>query len=160
MSHVDAAHLVELALGNGVAHDDARALEHIAGCERCRDELRLMTRLVTAARSVEEADLPAAPPGRVWRRITRELAGDSGPAARPAREVPAVPAGPDRPRRSPGAPRAPGRRSGPACCLLAGALIAWWRIRRRRPRAPGASALPAGRGPGPPRLSRRRGRPA
>ncbi|MEU7470229.1 hypothetical protein AB0A94_17145 [Streptomyces sp. NPDC044984] len=73
MAHVDPAHLVELALGNGVSDDDADALRHITGCGRCREELGLMARVVTAARGVGESDLPAAPPERVWRRIAQEL---------------------------------------------------------------------------------------
>ncbi|MGV9290806.1 hypothetical protein [Streptomyces sp. NPDC003719] len=151
--HVDPAHLAELALGNGVPPDDVRALRHIAGCERCREDLRVMTRIVTAVRSVEEADLPVAPPGRVWRRIERELAGTAEAApATPLRGRP-EPAGSRAPRRSPGAP---GPRTGLVCCLLTGVLVAWWRRRAARPSGP-APALPPGEHRFTCRLSRRRG---
>lgn len=74
MTHVDPAHLVELALGHATAgEEDAGALRHIRQCGRCRDELRTMTRVVTAARTAQLVDLPAAPPERVWRRITHGL---------------------------------------------------------------------------------------
>ncbi|MGY0065643.1 hypothetical protein ACWZEH_02105 [Streptomyces sp. QTS137] len=81
MDHVEPAHLVELALGNGFSSDDASALRHIAVCIRCRKELGRMARVVAAARSVEEPDLPAAHPEQVWQRITRELspAGETAP---------------------------------------------------------------------------------
>jgi hypothetical protein len=65
---------VELALGHVTAsEEDAGALRHIEQCERCRDQLRTMTRVVTAARTAQLVDLPAAPPERVWQRITHDL---------------------------------------------------------------------------------------
>ncbi|WP_241968317.1 hypothetical protein [Streptomyces sp. ICBB 8177] len=74
MAHVEPAHLVELALGHATAsEEDAGALRHIEQCPRCRDELRTMTRVVTAARTAQLVDLPAAPPERVWQRITHDL---------------------------------------------------------------------------------------
>ncbi|GGP98707.1 hypothetical protein GCM10010233_13990 [Streptomyces pseudogriseolus] len=74
MAHVEPAHLVELALGHATAsEEDAGALRHIAQCPRCRDELRTMIRVVTAARTAQLVDLPAAPPERVWQRITHDL---------------------------------------------------------------------------------------
>ncbi|MEU3173046.1 MULTISPECIES: hypothetical protein [unclassified Streptomyces] len=81
MDHVEPAHLVELALGNGVSSDDVSALRHIAVCIRCRRELNRMTRVVAAARSVEEPDLPTGRPEQVWQRITQELslAGEAAP---------------------------------------------------------------------------------
>ncbi|MGK5691985.1 class F sortase [Streptomyces sp. URMC 128] len=55
--HVEPAHLAELALRNGPpTDDDAEALRHVERCDRCRDELRMMTRVVTAARSAELED--------------------------------------------------------------------------------------------------------
>ncbi|MGW3988165.1 hypothetical protein [Streptomyces sp. NPDC004830] len=117
MAHVEPAHLVELALGHGTAsEEDAGALRHIDRCRRCRDELRTMTRVVTAARTAQLVDLPAAPPERVWQRITQDLS----------------------PR--PPAPRAPGDRAkrdrllATACAvtLLAAAVRAAHRARRPR----------------------------
>ena len=79
MAHVESAHLVELALHNAPRTDaDAEALRHIATCARCRDELVMLTRLVTAARTAETADLPTPPPEHVWRRITREVSRETG----------------------------------------------------------------------------------
>ena len=86
MVHVEPAHLVELALRNTPpTDDDAAALRHIERCDRCRDELRMMTRVVTAARSAELVDLPAAPPERVWQRITQGLSRESAPPRPPPR---------------------------------------------------------------------------
>ncbi|MFD3734069.1 hypothetical protein [Streptomyces sp. NPDC058632] len=84
MDHVEPAHLVELALGNGVSSNDVSALRHIAVCIRCRKELSRMARVVAAARSVEEPDLPAARPERVWQRITQELALTGEAASAPS----------------------------------------------------------------------------
>lgn len=79
MAHVESAHLVELALGNAApVDDDAEALRHVERCDLCRDELRMLTRLVTAARSAEAVDLPTPPPEHVWRRITREVSRETG----------------------------------------------------------------------------------
>lgn len=81
MNHVGPAHLAELALGNDASNDDVSALRHIDACIRCERELNRMTRVVAAARSVEERDLPTAHPEQVWRRITQELslAGEAAP---------------------------------------------------------------------------------
>ncbi|MFE2277400.1 hypothetical protein ACFXAE_09040 [Streptomyces sp. NPDC059454] len=129
---MDPAHMVELALGNGAPDDDAGALRHIAGCERCREELSLVTRVVTAARRVEEPDLPAAPPERVWRRIARELTGaDATTAPSPATPpggLPGTPAGPRPTGRSPAGRR---RTTRPVLGLLAGFSIVWWWSRNR-----------------------------
>ncbi|SDC47206.1 hypothetical protein [Streptomyces prasinopilosus] len=140
MAHVEPAHLVELALGNGVSSDDAGALRHIALCPRCREELTLMARVVAAARGVEESDLPVAPPPRVWRGIAREVSRAGEEAAPPA--VPPA-AGGSSPR-----PRAAGsteddgvvrsRRTGlprglRAAALLAGsAVVVGWSVRAWR----------------------------
>ncbi|MFJ2927722.1 hypothetical protein ACIPIU_22260 [Streptomyces massasporeus] len=76
MAHVESAHLVELALSNATTTDaDAEALRHIETCTRCRDELRSLTRLVTAARTAQLVDLPTTPPDRVWQRISRDVSG-------------------------------------------------------------------------------------
>ncbi|WP_238697145.1 hypothetical protein [Streptomyces sp. E2N166] len=73
MGHVEPSHLAELALGHASSDADAVALRHVASCRPCREELKLMTRVVTAARDAEASDLPTAPPERVWQRIAREL---------------------------------------------------------------------------------------
>ncbi|MEU7717885.1 hypothetical protein [Streptomyces tibetensis] len=87
MAHVEPAHLVELALRNATPTDaDAEALRHIEECGRCGDELRVLTRLVTAARTARALDLPTPPPEQVWRHIIREVSRESG-----------TPRGPDRP---------------------------------------------------------------
>ncbi|MFG3716811.1 hypothetical protein ACGF8D_03240 [Streptomyces massasporeus] len=80
MVHVESAHLVELALSNATPTDaDAEALRHIDHCTRCRDELRSLTRLVTAARTAQLVDLPTTPPARVWQRIDHDLSTGSAP---------------------------------------------------------------------------------
>lgn len=92
MAHVDPADLVEIALGHQVSGDDVRAFRHIAVCTRCRDELHCLARVVTAARSVEAADMPATPSERVWQQITRELSrADASPAEPSHRPVIAAP---------------------------------------------------------------------
>ncbi|CAL9623056.1 hypothetical protein [Streptomyces sp. enrichment culture] len=83
MAHVEQARLVELALGHP-ADGDESALRHLAECGRCREELRSMTRVVAAARAADVVDLPTAPPERVWRRILREVADESGAPPSPA----------------------------------------------------------------------------
>ncbi|MFB6768314.1 hypothetical protein [Streptomyces sp. NPDC056337] len=130
MPHVDPAHLVELALGNDTTHDDAGALRHLAACGRCREELHLMTRVVLAARGVEEPDLPSAPPAHVWQRITQGLSEPDEPAA-PApvdagRHPHTASAAPRRVR-----PRTRGRRTAGAALglLAAAAVVRWWRGR-------------------------------
>ncbi|MGW2171707.1 hypothetical protein ACWC1C_14440 [Streptomyces sp. NPDC001705] len=130
MPHVDPAHLVELALGNDVTHDDVGALQHLAACGRCREELHLMTRVVMAARGVEEPDLPSAPPAHVWQRITQGLSEPDEPTspapADEGRHPHSASAAPHRDR-----PRTHGRRTaGAALGLLAGAAaVRWWRRR-------------------------------
>jgi anti-sigma factor RsiW len=84
--HVEPAHLVELALRNTPpTDDDAEAMRHVERCDRCRDELRMMTRVVTAARSAQLEDMPASPPELVWQRITQGLSRESAPPRPPPR---------------------------------------------------------------------------
>ncbi|MEV3973647.1 hypothetical protein AB0K68_36910 [Streptomyces sp. NPDC050698] len=84
MAHVEPAQLVELALRNAAPTDaDAEALRHIERCDRCRDDLRMLTRVVTAARAAHLVDLPTAPPERVWQRITRDLSQEPDPPRPP-----------------------------------------------------------------------------
>ncbi|MFD5335037.1 hypothetical protein [Streptomyces hawaiiensis] len=92
MAHVERAHLVELALRNATPTDtDIEALRHVQHCDRCRAELRVLARLVTAARTAEAVDLPAPPPEHVWRRITRQVSRETG-----------TPPPPNHPRHTPG----------------------------------------------------------
>ncbi|MGW0718744.1 hypothetical protein ACWD3K_28955 [Streptomyces sp. NPDC002778] len=74
MTHVDHAHLLELALRNAGRSEDAVVLQHLAGCVLCRQELARVTRVVTAASEVDLSDLATPPPERLWERIKRELA--------------------------------------------------------------------------------------
>jgi hypothetical protein len=77
---------VELALRNATPTDaDAEALRHIDHCALCRDELRSLTRLVTAARTAQLIDMPTAPPARVWQRINRDLSPGTAPPCPHAR---------------------------------------------------------------------------
>ncbi|WP_328643078.1 hypothetical protein [Streptomyces canus] len=109
MPHVEPAHLMELALGNDVSSDDPGALRHIATCNRCREELSQITRIVVTARDVEESDLPATPPEQVWQRITQQLSAAS--------------AEPRRIRRS---TNRHGRTIRYALSLLVGIALIWW----------------------------------
>lgn len=74
MAHVAPGRLADLALGVAAGGDDPAALHHLAVCARCREELARLHRVVTAARSVEPLDLPAAPPERVWEEVLRVVA--------------------------------------------------------------------------------------
>ncbi|WP_329252726.1 hypothetical protein [Streptomyces canus] len=109
MPHVEPAHLMDLALGNDVSNDDPGALQHIAACNRCREELSQVARVVATAREVEESDLPATPPERVWQRITQQLSAAS--------------ADPRRTRRS---TNRHGRTIRYALGLLVGIAFIWW----------------------------------
>ncbi|MEU0249721.1 hypothetical protein ABZ192_36510 [Streptomyces sp. NPDC006235] len=91
---------MEPALRNTPPTDDAEAMRHVERCDRCRDELRMMTRVVTAARSAELEDMPAAPPELVWQRMAQGLSRESAPP--PHR--PTAPEEP-RPQRKAEAPR-------------------------------------------------------
>lgn len=144
MDHVDPAHLVELALGHATGDEDAGAWRHIASCPRCREELRRTTRVVTSARGAEAADLPAAPPDRVWQRIVEELTHGTAAPPRPGgridgRTSPGVARAADGAR----APRAARRARCLALTLAAGAVLLLRRLRARgrrgdgpRPRSP------------------------
>lgn len=116
MPHVEPAHLMELALGNDISSNDPGALQHIAACNRCREELSQITRVVVSARGVEESDLPAAPPERVWHHITQELsAREKIPAAPPVKPAHGL----------------HGRTIRYALGLLAGVAFIWWWSRDR-----------------------------
>jgi anti-sigma factor RsiW len=106
---------VELALRNAAPTDeDAEALRHIEHCTHCRDELRSLTRLVTAARSAQLVDLPTAPPERVWQGVSRNLS-DKTP--------------PHRPRTSAHTPRGTRKLLATLSCtaLAAGVIVCWFR---------------------------------
>ncbi|WAX81498.1 hypothetical protein [Streptomyces sp. KMM 9044] len=138
MDHVEPAHLVELALGNDFSSDSVSALRHIAVCIRCRKELGRMARVVAAARSVEEPDLPATHPEQVWQRIARELslAGEAAPpppvgADRALRVVPTC-------GHSTGTPEDAVART--ARLVLGASVVAaavWWLRRHRAVKRPG-----------------------
>ncbi|MGW0816549.1 hypothetical protein ACWD00_25380 [Streptomyces viridiviolaceus] len=127
MVHVDPAHLVELALGNAaISDDDAGALQHIARCVRCREELTLMTRLVGAARNAEPADMPTAPPERVWERIHDQLfpkAASSPSRGEAVRQDHAAPIARVRLLQAAHVSR---RRRHLVLTLLAGMVAVWW----------------------------------
>ncbi|MFC5958424.1 hypothetical protein ACFP51_29470 [Streptomyces pratens] len=134
MAHVEPAHLVELALGNGVSSDDADALRHIALCRRCREELALMARVVAAARGVEESDLPVVPPQRVWLRIAQEVSrtGEAAPppVVEPVRRPRAV--GSTAGHRTVRSPGTGTRTSRWVPALLVGAaVVVLWSVRAR-----------------------------
>ncbi|WP_406729333.1 hypothetical protein WJ438_39135 [Streptomyces sp. GD-15H] len=133
MAHVEPAHLVELALGNAVSRNDLSAFRHIAVCPRCQDELARLTRVVTAARSIDTSDLLTAPPEQVWERITLELSGQaeatSPPAAEAVRQHPHGVRGERRPGRCDD-----GTRARPVLLgLLIGLVVGRWFARRRFP---------------------------
>lgn len=86
MAHLEPARLVELALGSATLTDDTDAHRHVATCRSCREQLDRMTRVVALARSVDAADLPIAPVGRIWQRIAQELSQTTEPRHRPPSE--------------------------------------------------------------------------
>ncbi|WP_328430145.1 hypothetical protein [Streptomyces sp. NBC_00443] len=86
MAHLEPARLVELALGTSTLSEDTNALRHISTCRSCREQLQRMTRVVVLARSVDAADLPFAPLGRVWQRITQELSQSTESTQQPPGE--------------------------------------------------------------------------
>ncbi len=92
--HPDAGDLALRALGESLTAQDT---QHLAHCVSCQSELDEITAIVMAARAVTPADLPAAPPGRVWEAIASEALGR--PAPTPATTAPAGAAGPARPSR-------------------------------------------------------------
>lgn len=135
MPHVEPARLMELALGNDIANNDVSALRHIAACKRCWEELSLMTRVVIAARDVEESDLPTAPPERVWQRITQEMSENEKTAPPPrVKSVRSPSTASAEPRRTSRSMETYGRPVPLALGLLAGiAFACWWsRVHSKR----------------------------
>lgn len=71
MKHVDDETLAMLAVSDQVAADDVA--EHLAFCDRCRDEVAALQRVAAVTRASEDVTL-AAPPEHVWDRIAAEIA--------------------------------------------------------------------------------------
>lgn len=139
MSHVEPARLMDLALGNDTSSDDVSALRHIAACKRCWEELSVMTRVMTAARNVEESDLPTPPPERVWQRITQELSEAEKAAAARSKGVRGLPTASPEPRRICRCTETYGRSVRLALGVLAGIALVWWWNRDRLQRHVGRS---------------------
>lgn len=93
--HPDAGDLALRALGESLTAQDT---QHLATCGSCQSELDEITAIVTAARAVTPADLPSAPPGRVWESIAAEALGRPAPTA--VAPAPATPVGRARPPRT------------------------------------------------------------
>lgn len=68
--HVHPDDLALLALGERPEGVDAA---HVAGCPQCRAEVDQLRAVVTAARAATAADVPQAPPSRVWDAVVAEL---------------------------------------------------------------------------------------
>ncbi|MDO3696227.1 hypothetical protein Q3H92_00790, partial [Curtobacterium flaccumfaciens] len=83
MKHVDDETLAMLAVSDQVAADDVA--EHLASCDRCRDEVAALQRVAAVTRASEDVTL-AAPPEHVWERIAAEIARTPQQAAAPATE--------------------------------------------------------------------------
>ncbi|MBO9040321.1 anti-sigma factor [Curtobacterium flaccumfaciens] len=83
MKHVDDETLAMLAVSDQVAADDVA--EHLASCDRCRDEVAALQRVAAVTRASEDVTL-AAPPEHVWDRIAAEIARTPQQAAVPATE--------------------------------------------------------------------------
>jgi hypothetical protein len=83
MKHVDDETLAMLAVSDQVATDDVA--EHLASCDRCRDEVAALQRVAAVTRASEDVTL-AAPPEHVWDRIAAEIARTPQQAAAPATE--------------------------------------------------------------------------
>jgi hypothetical protein len=81
MKHVDDETLAMLAVSDQVAADDVA--EHLASCDRCRDEVAALQRVAAVTRASEDVTL-AAPPEHVWDRIAAEIARTPQQAAAPA----------------------------------------------------------------------------
>ncbi|MEV0461051.1 anti-sigma factor [Catellatospora methionotrophica] len=86
VQHLTQDQLIQLAFDEP---DTSAATEHVAGCERCRGELRDLQQLsIVLAASSQVRDLPA-PPSQLWDRIAQQT-GVAAPA--PAPVQPAAPA--------------------------------------------------------------------
>lgn len=83
MKHVDDETLAMLAVSDQVATDDVA--DHLASCDRCRDEVAALQRVAAVTRASEDVTL-AAPPEHVWDRIAAEIARTPQQAAAPATE--------------------------------------------------------------------------
>jgi len=119
MRHVEDDTLTLVALGE--VEPDAAAAEHLATCERCREELAALTAVVSAGRAAEPLVAPAP---HVWDRIAQEIASTTAdPAPPPAAATPAAATAPS--RRGPGGSTRPaGRRERPRGRLARAAWLA------------------------------------
>jgi len=92
VSHLDPEVLSLLALGEPA--DDPLTGAHLAGCDRCRDELESLRHVVAAGRAVTDDDVIAAPPARVWAAIAADTGVSRAPS--PASSAPVVELAPRR----------------------------------------------------------------
>lgn len=75
MLHCDDEDLSLVALGEPIGQEDEA---HLDACSRCQSRLDQLAAVVSSARSITDADRPAAPPAAVWSAITAELGMASG----------------------------------------------------------------------------------
>jgi len=108
--------LASLALGEQVSPE---VTAHVAGCDRCRQELAAYRRVVELARVEDRVDDGEAPPAAVWERIEAATATSPG-AIPPVATV--VPLGGRRPRR--------GWLAAAAAVLVLGAGFGGWALGR------------------------------
>jgi hypothetical protein len=129
--HCDDEVLALVALGEQVSAADSA---HLAGCDRCREEVTSLGGLVAAVRVPLTDGAPVTPPARVWSQIARATGVGVTPrtvetsGSRPL-DGPAAPEPlglrPRRPGRSgpPGRPGRWGRVSGSMVAVAASALV-------------------------------------
>jgi hypothetical protein len=100
--HPDSDDLALLALGEDAGPDVAA---HLANCPSCAAEVASLRRVVLVGRSVTSADVPSAPPSRVWDRIQEELG--LGAAHEPPGGTPTTAMAPPGTAQAPPAPAGP-----------------------------------------------------
>lgn len=132
MKHVDDETLAMLAVSDQVASDGVA--EHLASCDRCRDEVAALQRVAAVTRASEGVGL-IAPPEHVWEWIAAEIARTPQQAARATEPGPGAgraPGAHERRARVPGA--APCGASPSASSPSARGRARWRRRARRGPR--------------------------
>ncbi|MEU5399134.1 hypothetical protein ABZ348_07530 [Streptomyces sp. NPDC005963] len=72
--HLDTRTLGELVLDRAPWPEADPRLAHVEGCAVCGKELAALRRVARAVRTATAADLPIAPPERVWHAIVHRLA--------------------------------------------------------------------------------------
>ena len=83
--------LAELALGVLTGRDRARVLSHVESCQRCSDELELLSRVAdTVVQAAPEMDPPLGFEVRLFERMGVTDRGHRRRRLRPSRWVPAV----------------------------------------------------------------------